>query len=130
MSETELMRKIQLKASELGHRLWRNNVGIGWVGQQVRMSRPGMVMMREGDILLRSARPLHAGLCPGSSDLIGVTAIRVLPEMVGEIVGVFTAVEVKAQKKNPTDVQESFLDMVKRMGGRGIVAKTLDDFNA
>lgn len=117
MSEIELMRQIQLKASEQGHRLFRNNVGVGWVGQQVRVSRPGMVMMRPGDVLLREARVLHAGLCQGSSDQIGLTNK-----------GIFVAVEVKAQKKDPTNVQESFLDMVKRMGGIGIVAKTLDDF--
>lgn len=129
MSEIELMRQIQLRASELGHRLFRNNSGVGWAGEQVRVGKPTMVMMREGDVLIRNARALHAGLAPGSSDLIGITCGPVLPGMVGMNIGIFTAVEVKAMKKNPTDTQESFIDMVKRLGGIGIVAKTVEDYN-
>lgn len=119
MSEIELMRQIQLKASELGHRLFRNNSGVGWAGEQVRVSRPQMVMMREGDVLIRNARALHAGLATGSSDLIGIA---------GDGSGRFIACEVKAPKKHPTETQESFLEMVRRLCGIGIVAKTLEDF--
>ena len=87
MSEVELMRAIQMKASDEGHRLFRNNVGTGWVGHQTRVSRPTMVLMKEGDVLIRNASPLHSGLCTGSSDLIGLSNG-----------GRFLAVEVKAPK--------------------------------
>jgi len=117
MSEMELMRAIQVQASTLGHRLFRNNSGVGWAGEQVRVHKPTMVLMKEGDVLIRGARALHAGLCPGSSDLIGLTNQ-----------GRFLACEVKSPKKSPTTGQESFLEMVRRMGGIGIVVKTPEDF--
>lgn len=117
MSEVDLMRAIQLKASELGHRLFRNNVGVGWVGPQVRVNRPQMVMMRPGDVLIRNAQPLNSGLCVGSSDLIGLTDK-----------GRFIATEVKAPKGRATEGQESFIDMIKRFGGVGVIAKSVEDF--
>jgi len=118
MSEIDLVRRVQLKASELGHRLWRNNSGVGWAGEQVRVNRPTMIMMRPGDVLVRSARALHAGLAEGSSDLIGLTNI-----------GTFLAVECKSERGKPTSGQESFIDMINRLGGIGIIAKSVDDFN-
>lgn len=112
------MRAIQIKATEQGHRLWRNNVGTGWVGPQVRVHGPTMVMMHEGDVLLRKASALHAGLCVGSSDLIGITNR-----------GLFLATEVKAPKGRLEPGQPSFIDQVRSMGGIGIVARTLEDFH-
>lgn len=117
MSEVELMRAIQIKASELGHRLLRNNVGVGWVGPQVRVGRPQMIMMRPGDVLIRNAQPLNSGLCVGSSDLIGLTDN-----------GRFLACEVKAPKGRLREGQESFIDMVNRLGGVGIIARSVEDF--
>lgn len=117
MSEVELMRAIQMEASRQGHRLFRNNIGTGWVGPQSRVSRPTMVLMKEGDVLIRNASPLHSGLCVGSSDLIGLSTA-----------GRFLAVEVKAPKGRATVGQESFIDMVNRLGGLGIIAKSLEDF--
>lgn len=52
-NETTLMRKIQMEATRLGARLFRNNVGLFY-------SRSGV--------------PTRCGLCPGSADLIGWTA--------------------------------------------------------
>lgn len=117
MSEVELMRAIQIKASDLGHRLWRNNNGLGWVGPQVRVSHPQLLMVRPGDVLIRGAMPLHAGLIEGSSDLIGLTAA-----------GQFLAVEVKTPKGLVREGQESFIAQVKRMGGIGLIARSVEDF--
>lgn len=118
MSEIDLMRQIQLKASEIGHRLWRNNVGQGWVGAQTRVSHSQMIMIHPGDVVIRKGLPLHAGLAVGSSDLIGLTNT-----------GQFLAVETKTPKGRTTEGQESFIDQIKRMGGIGIVARSIDDFN-
>ncbi len=118
MSEIDLMRQIQIRASELGHRLFRNNVGQGWVGSQIRVSRPTMIMVHPGDLVIRKALPLHAGLAVGSSDLIGLTSS-----------GQFMAVETKTPKGHITEGQESFIDMVKRLNGIGIIARKIEDFN-
>lgn len=118
MSEVDLMRQIQLRASELGARLFRNNSGVGWAGEQVRVNRPMMVLMLPHDVLVRKARALHAGLCPGSSDLIGLTKE-----------GRFLAVEVKSDRGRATEGQESFIDMVNRLQGIGIIARKVEEFN-
>ena len=118
MSEIDLMRQIQMKASDLGHRLFRNNVGTGWVGPQQRVNRPQMLMIFPGDVVIRKAMTLHAGLCPGSSDLIGLTSQ-----------GRFLAAEVKAPKGRPTEGQESFIEMVNRLNGIGLIARSVDEFN-
>ena len=52
MTEAEIMRDIQLEATKLGHRLWRNNVGTAKT---------------------HDGRWIKFGLCVGSSDLIGLT---------------------------------------------------------
>ena len=117
MSEIELMRAIQIKASVDGHRLWRNNVGMGWCGQQIRVTEPAMLKVYPGDVLIRKALPLHAGLCTGSSDLIGLSKF-----------GRFLAVEVKTAKGRFQKDQPSFLEQIRSMGGIGLVCRTLEDF--
>ncbi len=61
---------------------------------------------------------LRFGLCPGSADLIGLTKT-----------GRFLAVEVKAPRGRATKGQESFIETVRRLGGIGIIAKSIEDFN-
>jgi len=57
------------------------------------------------------------GLCPGSSDLIGLRRITVTPDMVGRQLAVFSALEVKRPGQKPTEQQTKFLGMVQDMGG-------------
>lgn len=118
MSEIDLVRQLQLKASDMGHRLWRNVVSQAWVGAQTRVSRPQMVQMYPGDVLLRKAKVIHAGLATGSSDLIGIQ----------NGTGRFIACEVKTPIGRTSDGQESFIEQVTRMGGIAMVARSLEDF--
>lgn len=67
---------------------------------------------------------MRAGLCEGSSDLIGWTTVEITPEMVGRKVAVFTAVEVKVPGKRPTAEQVNFLAQVRTAGG---IAEVLTD---
>jgi hypothetical protein len=67
-------------------------------------------------IVLANPRPLHAGLCEGSSDLIGWTAD-----------GRFAAVEVKSARGRVRDSQRAFIEAVLRAGGVAGVARTLED---
>lgn len=98
-----------LKAPRVGARLLRNNVG-QMTDQQGNVVRYGV-----------------GG--PGGADLIGPTTIVITPEMVGREVAVFTAVEVKAQGRKPTDAQRAFLAMVKARGGIACLAYRLEDFH-
>lgn len=116
MKEGNIQRAIQLFLSRFQNvRLFRNNVGQGWVGQ--------LISNKNGTVTLANARPLHAGLCDGSSDLIGWKTVEITPEMVGQKIAVFTAVEIKTEKGRPTEAQNNFLSVVNRSGGIGFVAR-------
>lgn len=126
MGEKEIMDAIMVKASTLGRRLLRNNVGTGWVGQFIKPKRMTSYMLGENDVILKNARPLHAGLCTGSSDLIGWIPVKITPEMVGTVIAQFWACEVK-DKGGMTGEQASFLSTVRDAGGRGDVARSPDE---
>ena len=121
MKETNISKLIQIRASELGMRLLRNNVGKAWIGEAVPVGG--------GDVIIKNARRFHAGLGAGSSDLIGWAPVKITPEMVGKTVAVFLAVEVKRPKKNPTAEQVEFMDAVKKSGGYAMVARDPDDID-
>ena len=120
MKEQEIQNQIRVAASQRGNALtWRNNVGTGWQGE--------VVTMKDGSKLIRNPRLVHFGLCEGSSDLIGITTVTVTPEMVGQRIGVFTAIEVKKPGKQATAVQRQFLMSVKQQGGRAGVARSIGE---
>ena len=116
MSETDLIRRMLLESYDAGCVLFRNNTGMGWAGKLARHNGAG-------DVTLRNARPLHAGLCTGSSDTIGWANVIVTPEMVGKSMAVFMAVECKAKKGATSADQIRFLHNVNRAGGIGIVLR-------
>ena len=127
MSEITIMRDIQVAATTAGHRLFRNNVGMGWTGKHIMFSRPMSVQVMPGDVLVRHARPLHAGLCEGSSDLIGWTNICISDNMVGKNIAIFTAVECKTPFGKKSDQQKAFIDSVNGSGGIGKFATKVED---
>jgi VRR-NUC domain len=113
--------------TKLGHRIFRNNVGEGWVGKTQFVSRSSVVKVGPGDVVIRNARPLRSGLCVGSSDLIGWTTVMIQPEMVGSQAAIFTALEVKTGDLKTTREQEAFIQVVKKMGGIAAVVRSVDD---
>ncbi len=106
MSEQQTQQQIRLAVSRGPVRLWRNNTG----------------MLRD-----QHGRPVTFGLCPGSADLIGYTTIEVTPDMVGQRLAVFTAVEVKSPTGRPTPEQAAFLDHIRQAGGRAGIARSVDE---
>lgn len=116
MTEADLMRLVQIEASKQGARLFRNNVGMGWIGESHVVTRNTCMDVQPGDVVIRRARPLHAGLCKGSSDLIGWTHD-----------GMFCAVEVKTDTGSPTKEQLVFIREVHRAGGFSGIARSEDD---
>ncbi len=107
MIEVDIMRQIQVALSKDGHRVFRNNVAVGWVGQLVKRHQ-------DGTAILKNARPLHAGLCVGSSDLIGWTSR-----------GVMLAIEVKTETGRATPEQLQFISAVRAAGGRAGIARSI-----
>ena len=99
--------------------LFRCNTGLGWAGKSVRRG--------DGSVLVHDARPLHAGLCTGSSDLIGWRSVEITQEMVGRRIGVFVALEVKSATGRTTVEQRRFIDAVRAAGGIADVVRSVDD---
>ncbi len=116
MKETDIQIKIRLALAKLKLTIFRQNTGFGWVGEYRKVGR--------SSVIIENARPMHAGLCVGSSDLIGFKSTTITKEMVGRKIAVFTAVEVKTKTGRVTEEQKNFLKAVNDAGGIGIVAKS------
>ena len=106
MAESTIQAAIFAALNQGGRRLFRNNVG-----------RAETV----------DGRFIQYGLCVGSSDLIGWQSVTITPDMVGQQVAVFTAVEVKSPGKKAKPEQQRFIDAVKRHGGRAGVATSVQE---
>ena len=106
MKESSLYASCQLAASEVGARLLRNNCG-----------------------MLKDARGAYVryGLGTGSSDLIGFKAVIITPDMMGQKIARFLAVEVKRPGKVPTAEQHQFLTAVANAGGLAFWATSADE---
>lgn len=112
-SETAVQQQVRLSASRAGIRLWRNNNGVA--------ENPNGQPVRYG--LANESKKLNATL--KSSDLIGITPVIICPEHLGQVVGVFTAVEVKKgdwkfQGEDRETAQLKFILLVRSMGGIGV----------
>jgi hypothetical protein len=133
-SEHETQQRILLACGNGAARLWRNNVGTGWAGPATRVTtgnlRAVALGLQPGDVVIRSGRPLHAGLCQGSSDLIGYRSLLVGPEHVGQRLALFAAVEVKSATGRASAEQRAFLDHVAAAGGRAGIARSVEDAQA
>lgn len=122
--ETNIARKIMLAlGSNPAIRIFRNNVGKAWIGQSKQFTKPTTVNVKSGDVLIQNARFFHAGLCTGSSDLIGFKSVEITPEMVGKKIAVFTAAEVKTSSGKASPEQIAFINMVNKFGGIGFIAR-------
>jgi hypothetical protein len=73
MGESALYPLIRERATKLGHRLWRMNTGMAWVGSaMIKATARQTVTLEPGDVVLRQARPFHGG-SKGMLDLFGFT---------------------------------------------------------
>lgn len=106
MSESKTLHDCLLEASRRGWRLFRNQVGI---------------------YHLADGRSLSSGLCKGSSDLIGWRSVTITPDMVGQRIAQFIAVETKSEIGKATPEQENFLRVVRESGGHAVLAKKPSD---
>ena len=108
-SEHEIQQRIRLACGRRAVRLWRNNTG-ALVDQQGRFVR--------------------FGLCKGSSDLIGLRSLEITPEMVGQRVAQFVALEVKSASGVIRSEQRAFLQLVQQLGGVAAVCRSIEQAQA
>lgn len=96
--------------------IFRANVGQAWAGDVTKL--PG------NRVVIDNARPFNTGLPPGFADLFGLVSVEITPDMVGQRVAVFTALEVKTQTGRPSPLQRNFLQAVNDNGGRAGVVRS------
>lgn len=126
-AERDIQNEVLLECGHDGTTLFRQNVGQGWTGDTQRMTRYTTVTVSPGDVVIRNARPLIAGLCVGSSDIIGFRSVEITAEMVGQRIAVFVALEVKAAKGRATEAQARFLGNVREAGGIAAIVRSKED---
>ncbi len=105
-SEHEIQQRIRLACGRGPVRLWRNNTG-ALVDQQGRFVR--------------------FGLCKGSSDLIGLRSLQITPELVGQRLAQFVALEVKTPQGVLSQEQRAFLRLVTQLGGVAEVCRSVEE---
>jgi len=62
---------------------------------------------------------------PGGSDLIGYRKVTVTPEMVGQEIAQFAAVEVKTPKGRVRPEQQQFIEHIRSAGGIAGIARSV-----
>jgi hypothetical protein len=126
VSERQIQENIRSALSRGDTRLFRQNVGLGWTGgnggrKATRVTPDNLgrlrAELRPGDVVVPSARPLHAGLETGSADLIGWESRLITPAMVGQTVAVFASVEVKSATGRARAAQLNWAEQVRTAGG-------------
>lgn len=120
-SESEIQDKLQTSARYAECQLMRNNSGA--------LKRPDGTPVRFG---LGNISKEHNDRIK-SSDLIGFTKITITPDMVGQTVAIFTAVECKDEVWKETKkfdareiAQSNFIEWVKANGGLAGFANNID----
>ena len=88
-------------------RMFRTNSGMGWAGKAVK----------KGDITLIKNARVFWGMPEGWPDLTGWTEIEITPEMIGQKIAVFTAVEAKTGSLKLSEKQNRFKEIIEKMGG-------------
>jgi len=79
----------------------------------------------------KTGRWIHYGVgSPGGSDLIGWHTMEITPDMVGQRVAVFTAIEVKKPTGKVTEAQQNFVDQVQKAGGIAGICRSVQDAEA
>ena len=104
-NEAYVQNKIRLAVGSGEVRLFRNNTGA---------------------LLDMQGRLVKFGLCKGSSDLIGFKSVTITPDMVGQKIAIFSAIEVKDKGKATVD-QKNFINIVQKAGGFAGGAKNVND---
>lgn len=120
MNESAVASHIRLDAAQRNVILLRNNSG-GFYDEKGRFVRYGLGSFTKEQKL-------------ASSDYVGVTPVFITPQMIGQILGVFTAIETKPSgwKFNNLDEralhQKNFIDMMLRNGAYAGFAQSIEDF--
>ena len=105
--ETKIQNRIMMDMSKKGYLVWRNQVGL---------------------FKTIDGRTVNIGI-KGSSDLMAIKPTVITPEMVGQTLAVFVAVEVKTETGRQSEPQKKWQKAVEKLGVKYIIARCEDDIN-
>ena len=109
-SETAIQRALLMEmGSRPDARMFRNQVGSGWVASRSRQ-------LPDGCLVLIGARRVSMGLAVGSSDLVGLRRVVIGPEHVGRTLAVFVSAEVKTETGRRSEEQAAWARLMESMG--------------
>lgn len=120
-SEAAVQQHIRTQIALTGVELWRQNVG-ACTDANGRVIRYG---------ILNDSKQVNQRF--KSSDLVGIRPILVTADMVGQVVGVFAAIECKASNwtyrpnDEHTQAQQRFIDLVRAAGGFAGFARSVEE---
>jgi hypothetical protein len=118
VNESNIVNRLRDLASSQNNRLFRNNRGLFYTLDIFKRIKAG-----------EKPRKVEAGLSgKGSSDLIGWTQVKITPDMVGQTLAVFTAVECKTIKGVANKEQLKFIKIVRENGGIAGIARNNEDY--
>jgi hypothetical protein len=119
-SESEVSQRVLMEASKIGMVLWRNNSG-AFKDKEGRWVWFGL-----GNLSKAHSERIK------SSDYIGLLPVTITPEMVGQTIGVFTAIEFKKPGHKTAEgrfkAQKAYIDFVKLRGGIAGFVEKVEDF--
>jgi hypothetical protein len=99
-------------------RLWRQNTGqFPVVDVRALLALLGRGEVKKAIALVKSARPVVAGMAVGSADLIGIVGPH----------GRFLSIEVKTAKGRVSEAQEDWARIVRSRGGVAGIARSVED---
>lgn len=128
MRESALWKRAMLAVHKMpGVRMFRHNVGQGWVGRSRRLKPGESYRARGGEIVILDPRPLHAGLVKGAGDGLGWRTITVTPDMVGARVAVFFSMETKTKDGRLSPEQRNWHQQVLAAGGISLIVRKPED---
>ena len=105
--ETKMQNRIMMAMSKKGYLCWRNQVGL---------------------FKTLDGRTVNIGV-KGSSDLMAIKPTIITPEMVGQTLPIFVAVEVKTATGRQSEPQKKWQKAVEKLGVRYILARSENDID-
>lgn len=122
MSEKAIQAVVMRRVGSLPNvRLFRNQVGIGWLGKVREHDVPNRI------VVLENAYRVSMGLHVGSGDLIGWRKRIITPDDVGKTYAQFLSVEVKQPKGRLSLVQGHWRETVNNWGGIAFETRSAED---
>jgi hypothetical protein len=118
MKEQGIQNQILTAMGRKGAYALRINSGTFWGGKMVK---------HDGKYLVLENPTKIQGAIAGTSDIVGCKPITITPEMVGNKIGRFVAIEVKKPGENAKDHQAKYLSVMKSMGAIVGVARSPED---